>query len=71
MGLKTVSVIQKVIKRTELPAFLEAAIKGGRVLIDDRVILIGGGYNKGSWEHIKQSDKILVKAWKVKEQKNE
>jgi len=27
------------------------------------------GYTKGSWQHIQQSDKVLVKAWKVPKRK--
>lgn len=45
------SVKQAVIRRVEAGVWIEDKVKEG--------------YNKGSWEHIKQSDKILLKAWKV------
>ena len=47
-----VSVVQEVIRRVEAGMWIEDRIKEGRA--------------KGSWEHVKQSDKVLIKAWRVK-----
>ena len=47
------SVKQKIIRRIEAGMWIEDKVKEG--------------YNKGSWEHVKQSDKVLIKAWKVAE----
>jgi hypothetical protein len=47
-----VSVVSAILRRVEIPAWVEDRIKEG--------------YTKGSWTHIKQSDKVLFKAWKVK-----
>jgi hypothetical protein len=50
-----VSVIQAILRRVEIPAWVEDRIKEG--------------YTKGSWVHIKQSDKVLFKAWREKKTK--
>jgi len=50
-----VSVVQKVCRRVEIGTWIEDRVKEG--------------YNKGSWEHIKQSDKVLIKAWKTPQAK--
>jgi hypothetical protein len=47
-----VSVVQKVIRRVEAGMWIEDRIKEG--------------YTKGSWEHVLQSDKVLIKAWNPK-----
>ena len=47
-----VSVIHSILRRVEVGTWIEDQVKEG--------------YTKGSWQHIKQSDKILIKAWKVK-----
>jgi hypothetical protein len=47
-----VSVVQKIVRRVEAGTVIEDWVKEG--------------YTKGSWVHIKQSDKILLKAWKAK-----
>ena len=45
------SVKQAVVRRVEAGTWIEDKVREG--------------YNKGSWAHIKQSDKVLLKAWKV------
>ena len=47
------SVKQAILRRVEIGAWIEDKIKEG--------------YHKGSWVHIKQSDKVLIKAWKTKD----
>jgi hypothetical protein len=47
-----VSVKQDVIRRVDVGAWIEDRVK------ED-------GYDRGSWVHIKQSDKVLIKAWKL------
>lgn len=44
-----VSVRSAILRRVEIGAWIEDMIKEG--------------YPKGSWSHIKQSDKVLIKAW--------
>jgi ribosomal protein L37AE/L43A len=46
-----VSVIKEVVRREEAGIWMRRRIEEG--------------YWKGSWEHIKQSDKVLIKAWRV------
>jgi hypothetical protein len=46
-----VSVKTAVLRRVEIGAWIEDRIKDG--------------YVKGSWGHIPQSDKVLIKAWKI------
>lgn len=48
-----VSVKTRIIRRIEAGTQIEDWVKEG--------------YNKGSWQHIKQSDKVFLKAWKVEE----
>lgn len=47
-----VSVVHAILRRVEIGAWIEDRVKDG--------------YNKGSWQHIKQSDKVVMKAWKAK-----
>ena len=53
MGLVLVSVRQKIVRRVEAGTWIEDMVKEG--------------YTKGSWEHIKQSDKVHLKAWRARE----
>lgn len=46
------SVKQAIVRRIEAGMWIEDKVKEG--------------YNKGSWQHIKQSDKVLIRAWKTK-----
>lgn len=44
-----VASVKEAVRRVEAGAWIEDQIRDGRT--------------KGSWEHIKQSDKVMLKAW--------